>query len=371
MPTAAGCRRVGLVQSSMKDLKRYPFKKDDLLQAWDGADELMIEHLRSLCPVGKRVLIVNDHFGALSCGLIDLNPTVLTDSYVAFKAIGINSDQKIRPIFSLSELSGLYDYVLIQVPKNLSYFEDLLAHLTHYLHRDSKLICGAMVKHLAPTSFDLLQKYIGVTSTSLAQKKARLIFAGFEKQQVDSSYPLEVKLDGFEKEFINHSNLFSREKLDIGSRFLLENMPKGDFGTILDLGCANGVIGIKAKMLNPKAQIIFSDESAMAIESARINYQNYFSDEAQFIWTNCYEEGAKASLDLVLCNPPFHQSTTIGDFIAWQMFSDAHSSLKSGALLRVIGNSHLGYQIKMKKIFGNSQVVATNKKFMIIDSYKT
>ncbi len=359
-----------LLSTPMKDLKRYPFKTNDLLQAWDSADELMIHHLRSLSPDGKKILIVNDHFGALATNLTDYNPTVLTDSFVAFKATQINTDNRIQPLSHFSDLDGLYDYVLVQIPKNLSYFEDLLCHLTHHLHRDSKLICGAMVKHLAPSSFELIQKYIGVTTTSLAQKKARLIFAAFEKEKVDSPYPLKVKLDGFEKLFVNHSNVFSREKLDIGSRFLLENMPNGNYGTILDLGCANGVIGIKAKMIHTGARIIFCDESAMAIESARSNYQSYFSDDAEFIWTNCYENGIKDSLDLVLCNPPFHQSTTVGDFIAWQMFNDAFVALKKGGSIRVIGNSHLGYQFKLKKIFGNSKIVVTNKKFMIVDSVK-
>jgi 16S rRNA G1207 methylase RsmC len=174
----------------------------------------------------------------------------------------------------------------------------------------------------------------------------------------------------FAQEIVNHSNLFSREKLDIGTRFLLEHIPKGDFETILDLGCANGIVGIMAKKMNPQAKLIFSDESQMAIQSARINYQQYYSDEAEYHWTNCYENQAKNSLDLVLCNPPFHQSNTIGDFIAWQMFQDARDALKTGAVLRVIGNSHLGYQIKLKKLFGNSKMVATNSKFMIVDAVK-
>jgi 23S rRNA (guanine1835-N2)-methyltransferase len=355
----------------MQHLKRYPIRKNELLQAWDSADELMLQFIQERSLEGKRILIINDQFGALSSQLLKFDITSYTDSYVSFKAIQINSQDKVKPLHKLESLEGFFDYVLIQIPKNLSFFEDILCHLTHHLRKDSLLICGSMVKHLGSGSFDLLQKYIGKTTTSLAQKKARLIFAQFEKEKVSSPYPLKVRLDGFDKEFINHSNLFSREKLDIGSRFLLENMPRGDYSSILDLGCANGVIGIKAKLVFPKAQIIFSDESAMALESAKINYQNYFNDEAQFHWTNCFEEGEKDSLDLVLCNPPFHQSNTIGDFIAWQMFTDAKIVLRRGGVLRVIGNSHLAYQVKLKKIFGNSQIIATNKKFMIIDSILT
>ena len=354
----------------MQNLKRYPYRKNDLLQAWDAADELMLKHMATLELKGKRILIINDQFGALSVGLKEQDITTLTDSFVSAEGIKLNSNHSIAPIHDLNDLKGLYDFVLIQMPKNLSYFEDLLCRLTYHLHPDSKIVCGAMVKHLAPTSFDLLGKYIGVTSTSLAEKKARLIFATFQKERVDSPYPLKVKLDGFEKEFVNFSNLFSREKLDIGTRFLLEHMPRGEFGKILDLGCANGVVGIKAKMLCPNSHIVFSDESAMALMSARINYANHFSDTASFEWTNCYEKGETNSLDLVLCNPPFHQSNTIGDFIAWQMFTDSLRALKPGGFIRVIGNSHLGYQVKLKKLFGNAKIVATNQKFMIIDAFK-
>jgi 16S rRNA G1207 methylase RsmC len=352
----------------MQTLKRYPVRKNDLLQAWDSADELLVRHIKSLDLTGKRILIINDHFGALSCGLEGFDCTTYTDSYVATMAIRQNSAQRIQPFTDLQALSGRYDFVLIRIPKNMSYLEDILCRLTHHLHAQSQLICGSMLKHLAPTSFELLGKYIGATTTSLAEKKARLVFARFEKSPVPSAFPQTVKLDGFDIPFTNHSNLFSRDKLDIGSRFFLDHIPKGNFTSILDLGCANGVIGIKAKQLNPQAKLIFSDESAMAVESARTNYQRHFADEASYVWTNCFEGQPRGTLDLVLCNPPFHQGTTVGDFIAQQMFQDAFDALKVGGFLRVIGNTHLGYQVRLKKLFGNSTTVATNQKFLICEA---
>ena len=355
---------------SVTEIKRYPVVKNDPLQGWDSADELILEHIKDINPVTQRILIINDHFGALSCGLEHLDCTTYTDSFVSSMGIRLNSENRISPIHDLNEISGIYDYVLIQIPKNLSYFEDILCHLTHHLHSESKIICASMVKHLSPTSFDLLQKYIGETSTSLAKKKARLIFATFQKTPTASPYPLHVKLDTFEKPFINHSNLFSRDKLDIGTRFFLEHIPTGDFKKILDLGCANGIIGIKARMQNPLSEIHFSDESYMAIQSAKENYTDYFGSDGKYFWTNCFEGPPEKNLDLVLCNPPFHQQNTIGDFIAWQMFKDSFEALRPGGKLRVIGNSHLGYQIKLKKLFGNSKIIATNSKFIICESTK-
>lgn len=348
------------------NIKRYPLQTNETLQGWDAADELLLNHVRTLILADKRILILNDNFGALSVNLP--GSVTYTDSFVSAKAIGINSQDKIKPVHDLDDVQGNFDLVLIRIPKNMSFFEDQLSHLTGHLHAGSKIICASMVKHLAPTSFDLLNKYIGATTTSLAEKKARLVFADFQKGKVTSPYPQSIKADGFPKPFLNHSNLFSREKLDIGTRFFLEHIPRGPYQKILDLGCANGIIGIKAKQLNPSARILFSDESWMAIRSAKENYRSYFEDEADFFWTNCFEERKPKDIDLVLCNPPFHQQNTIGDFIAWEMFKDSFEVLQKGGSLIVIGNSHLGYQIKMKKIFGNSRIVATNQKFMICES---
>ncbi len=355
-------------------LKRFPHDPKQLLQAWDSADELILKHLSENADThlkNKRVLIVNDHFGALSCALDGFNSSTYTDSFVSYKAIQLNSQGRTQAFNSLPELSGVYDLVLIRIPKNMSFFEDVLCHLSGHLNSDSKIICGYMLKHEAKASYGLLSKYIGVTTTSLAQKKARLIFATFQRAPFLSPYPKAVTLDGFEIPFTHHSNLFSRERLDIGTRFLLSHIPQGDYKAILDLGCANGVVGIMAKQVNPAAKLIFSDESNMAIQSARANYKKYFpdqSDSAEFHWINCYEDQKSGAVDLVICNPPFHQGSTQGDHIAWQMFVDSRRALVAGGTLRVIGNTHLGYQATLKRLFGNSQVVAANQKFMIVDA---
>ena len=352
------------------ELKRYPYSKKDLLKAWDSADELLLEHLSRMELREKRILILGDQFGALSCALEGLNVTSYSDSYVSHRGIALNSQGRLTLLNDLSALSGLYDLVLIRIPKNMSFFEDQLCCLSQHLHRQSQIVCGYMVKHQTNTSFELLDKLIGPTRTSLAKKKARLIFVEFQRNPVESHYPLRVPIPNFEVPFVNHSNLFSRERLDIGTRFLLEYIPQGGFKSILDLGCANGIIGIAAKRMNPAARIIFSDDSNMAIQSARANYRNYFPDEAQFLWTNCFERQAAASVDLVICNPPFHQGTTLGDSTARQMFADARHALVPGGLLRVIGNQHLQYPTTLKRIFGNNAIVDRNQKFVIVDAFK-
>jgi 16S rRNA (guanine1207-N2)-methyltransferase/23S rRNA (guanine1835-N2)-methyltransferase len=52
------------------------------------------------------------------------------------------------------------------------------------------------------------------------------------------------------------------------------------------------------------------------------------------------------------------------------MFKDSKSCLQKGGQLFVIGNSHLDYPAKLKRLFGNVSVVARDKKFSILSAKK-
>jgi 16S rRNA (guanine1207-N2)-methyltransferase len=48
------------------------------------------------------------------------------------------------------------------------------------------------------------------------------------------------------------------------------------------------------------------------------------------------------------------------------MFADSRRSLRRGGELWVVGNRHLGYHAKLKRLFGNCEVVASNTKFVVL-----
>jgi len=110
----------------------------------------------------------------------------------------------------------------------------------------------------------------------------------------------------------------------------------------------------------------------MAVASARENFHNAFAAmrEAEFRVTDGLQGVDSESRDLVLINPPFHQQHSIGDSVAWQMFKDARRVLRKGGELRIVGNRHLAYHAKLKKLFGNSITIAANKKFVILSAIK-
>ncbi|MBE9568113.1 MAG: methyltransferase, partial [Proteobacteria bacterium] len=229
------------------------------------------------------------------------------------------------------------------------------------------------------STLDLFKRIIGPTTTSIARKKSRLIFAEFDvdldvtKNPHPGKYLPGYRLDDVELEIINHAAVFSREKLDIGTRLFIENLPVDErYETIVDLGCGNGILGLMAAIKNPSAKMIFCDESYMAVESSIDNFSAVFGEtrEAEFLQTDCLFGVEDGSVSLVLCNPPFHQNNAINDDVAWQMFTESKAALQDKGELWVIGNRHLGYHAKLKHLFGSCDVIASNKKFTLLRAIK-
>lgn len=360
-------------------LNRYPVSKRERLRAWDAADEYLLQTLaeRSLPRPGSRLLIVNDGFGALAVSLAQYHPQSLSDSWISHQATRQNLRQNgltedaatLLDSFTLPQ--GPLELVLIKVPKTLSLLEDQLIRLAPLLTAETQVMVAGMVKGMPSSVWQLLERLWGPTTTLRAIKKAKLIEVSPTKLDAvaQNPYPHCYNLEGTTYRICNHANVFSRDSLDIGSRFFLQHLPEGlDGKEVIDLGCGNGVIGLMAAARFTTARLTFVDESYMAVASARDNFHFNLGEphEARFLVGDALSGFPECSADVVLCNPPFHQGGAVGDQIALRMFRQSRRVLRPGGELWVIGNRHLGYHASLKKIFGNTHLVASNNKFVIL-----
>jgi 16S rRNA (guanine1207-N2)-methyltransferase len=378
-----------LERSTSQQHSRQPTKgHESNLQAWDAADSYLLHWLneQGLDKPGlakPHTLVLNDNFGALTTAIHSWQPSHQTDSYLAQQACRQNllrnqlNPESVTWLNSLETPATQPGLVLLKIPKTLALLEDQLYRLRPLLSPDCLFAAGVMVKYLSPNVFRLFEKIIGPVTTSLAQKKSRLLFckpdAALLNTEQQSPYPTQYQLEDSDFVISNHANVFSRASLDIGTRLMLKHLPE-DVGrcNIIDLGCGNGLLGLLAAANNPEARLQFYDESYMAIASAEANFRhNLGADrQAQFQANDCLAGVADQSADWVLNNPPFHQQQTIGDHIAWQMFKDSHRVLKTGGCLQVIGNRHLNYHVKLKRLFGNCHTVASDRKFVVLKAVK-
>lgn len=358
------------------ELKRFPYDKNQTLQAWDAADEYLLNELsnQKVHLNEKNILIFNDSFGALACALAEFTPYVMTDSYISELAIQHNlatnkiDSKSIEIINSLTKHKGQYDYVIVKLPKILDYLGYFLSNLSNFINSETKIIIAGMVKNMPKSVWNIIEKNIGSTTTSLAKKKARLIFATYSEKDEKNAFPTYFNQENTLLNIYNHANVFSKQSLDIGTRFLLQNLPKiQNIKTIIDLGCGNGIVGLNLGLMYPDAKIIFTDESYMAVDSAKLTIEKNIinRDKYTFLVNNCLDGFDVNATDLIVCNPPFHQSHTIGMHIALKMFKQSYQTLKKGGHFIVVANKHLPYQVHLKKLFGTTTLAASNKKFSI------
>ena len=370
------------LETSELTLHRYPATNDPNLQAWDAADEYLLreltaEQLQTAANQGP-ILILNDSFGALTCGLAHYQPIAISDSLLSQEAIRRNwqtNELEELPLYQqdmLAPLPAAPSLVLIKVPKTLAMLEYQLLRLREVMTPETRIIAAGKVKEIHNSTLALFEQILGTTKTSLAWKKARLIYSQVEERPVIANpYPTVWPLDNTDYQIANHANVFARASLDIGARFLLEHLPRQKRGLIADLGCGNGVLGLMALEYNPEAELLFLDESYMAVASSQLNVEK---NRPQDLARSRFQVGHSLngidsnSIDVIICNPPFHQLQTITDDIAWQMFRDAKRCLKRGGELWIVGNRHLDYHIKLKRLFGGAECIASNSKFVILRS---
>ncbi|EKR5997122.1 23S rRNA (guanine(1835)-N(2))-methyltransferase RlmG [Salmonella enterica] len=361
-------------------LKRFP-QTDDVnpLLAWEAADEYLLQQLDET-EIRGPVLILNDTFGALSCVLAEHSPYSIGDSYLS--ELGTRENLRHNGIAesSVTFLDSTADYpqapgvVLIKVPKTLALLEQQLRALRKVVTAQTRIIAGAKARDIHTSTLELFEKVLGPTTTALAWKKARLINCTFSHPQLaDAPQTLSWKLEDTGWTIHNHANVFSRTGLDIGARFFMQHLPENLDGEIVDLGCGNGVIGLSLLAKNPQANVVFVDESPMAVDSSRLNVETNLPEafeRCEFMINNALSGVEPFRFNAVFCNPPFHQKHALTDNIAWEMFHHARRCLKINGELYIVANRHLDYFHKLKKIFGNCATIATNNKFVILKAVK-
>lgn len=362
------------------NLERYPPTQNPTLQAFDTADLYLLQSVAELPASDLPILVVNDNFGTLACALANAEPArsvhSWSDSKLAQLGLQTNllsnglSADAVQFIDSQQTPTGPYQCVLIRVPKSLTLMQDQLFRLRPALSERAQVIAGAMVKHLPHAAGDLLAQYVGPYQASLAWKKARLLTSTLDAALAPSQPDLETRyeLPASDFQLVNKPGVFSREKLDNGTRALLSSLPTGqENGRIVDLGCGNGALGIMAAQLNPEAQLVFIDESYAAVASARQNFSAAFPERAaEFIVSDGLTEVEDGSADLVLCNPPFHQQQAVGDEMAKRLFEQSHQALNTAGALMVVGNRHLGYHVKLRIWFDKVEQLSGNPKFVVL-----
>ncbi|MFE9477567.1 methyltransferase [Streptomyces spororaveus] len=382
------------------ELSRFPEDPRDRLRAWDAADEYLLRHLDSgtgergpvdLAAAGQ-ITVLGDRWGTLTTALAAYRPTQITDSALTRASTAANLDRAgigtskstVTLLTTQDPPPERIDVLLVRVPKSLALLEDQLYRLAPHVHAGTVVVGAGMVKEIHTSTLRLFEKILGPTRTSLAEKKARLIFCtpgtpGATRPTSAGPWPLTYTVDedagsASGLSVVNHAGIFCADRLDVGTRFFLQNLPTNTDGArVVDLGCGNGVVGTAVQAHDPDAEVVFTDESYQAVASARATYRANIREgrrTAEFHVGDGVAMLAPGSVDLVLSNPPFHSHQATTDATALRMFAQSRKVLRPGGELWIVANRHMGYHTHLRRLFGNSEVVASEPKFVVLRAVK-
>ncbi len=165
-----------------------------------------------------------------------------------------------------------------------------------------------------------------------------------------------------EIEFYTASGLFSAEKVDKGSKLLINKSIIKENDRILDLGCGYGIIGLSLKLSLPKIKVTFSDinERAVQITNKNLKLNNI---KAEVIQSDGFEN-IKEKFNVILLNPP----QSAGKKLCFKLIEDSKNHLeKDGTLQLVARHNKGGKEIskKMLEVFSNVKEIAKSAGYRI------
>jgi len=210
-------------------IERYPSTTNRSLQAWNAADELMIQYFEDLEAKKSNCAIYHDQFGYLTCHLAKQKPLVIVNLNSQQKAIekninrldfGFSSEQLKNP---LENIEAPIDMVLMKMPKSLDLFELYLQQIHKSLKQDAIVVIGFMTRNFTKQSLQIAEKYFEEFEQSKAKKKARLLILKKPKPSFEKELIREVQLDE-EVSLRQYYGVFSANHIDYATQFLMEHI---------------------------------------------------------------------------------------------------------------------------------------------------
>jgi len=176
---------------------------------------------------------------------------------------------------------------------------------------------------------------------------------------------IRVSLRGRNFEFMTSASVFSKKKVDLGTHVLVDAMVLPQTGSVLDIGCGYGVVGITAAAYSSKLHVVMSDVNMRAVRLAKQNIQTNHINNAEVRHGNLYEPVFGLSFDCVLSNPP----VSAGMDIVKAIIEDAPKVMVSGGSFQMVIRSKIGAKILPETFcnsFGNCEVLARESGYRVL-----
>ena len=357
-------------------LSRAPDVESPELVAVDATDRLLLDEAAAalaLCGAGE-VAVVDDHYGALTLGAVALHGAadarVSQDLLVGERALARNAERAglsgSYRSFPLREVAEGARVVLVQAPKSLEALREIAEDVAAVAAPDVTVLVGGRVKHMTRAMNDVLGDSFTEVTATLARQKSRVLVARGPRPKA-SSFPRRQEHPDLGLTVCAHGAAFAGPRIDVGTRALLGCLDRmAPAATALDLGCGTGVLAAALARSRPEMGVVAADQSAAAVASAVATVAaNGLADRVRVVRDDAADSLPDGSVDLVVCNPPFHVGAAVVTTVADRLFAAAGRVLRPGGEFWTVYNSALRYKPTLSRLVGPTRVVTQTPKFTV------
>ncbi|TIP26782.1 MAG: class I SAM-dependent methyltransferase [Mesorhizobium sp.] len=168
-----------------------------------------------------------------------------------------------------------------------------------------------------------------------------------------------------EGRFHTAPGMFSFDRIDAGSRLLVDNLPGDLRGSVADFCAGWGYVAAEVAARSPGISALDLYEADFdALEAAKGNLGNAAAQPG-FFWIDLLSEPVERRYDAIAMNPPFHRSRAAEPEIGAGMIRTAVKALKPGGRLFMVANRQLPYEPVLAAAFSSHAEIARDGMFKV------
>lgn len=250
---------------------------------------------------------------------------------------------------------GQYAVALVCLPRSKAQARDLIARAAKCA--DLVIVDGQKTDGAE----SLLKECRKRTTVQGAFSKAHGKIFWFSGGEFDDWHAPERTV--IEDGFVTRAGVFSADGIDPASRALAAALPQKLGRNVADLGAGWGYLSRQILTRDGVETLYMVEADHFALECAK---ENVNDERVSFHWADVTNWVARARMDTVVMNPPFHTGRSAEPALGVAFIESAARMLSPSGHLWMVANRHLPYEVTLNACFVNVEEVAGDNRFKVL-----